>query len=140
MGVTSSCGSSVEIDEINLDETGVDIEAGPESHSETLSAEPPMPDLDINAPMANVEAHAEEINCLAVSRDGSLVASGSEDCSVRVWSTEKWDCVRELLGHNDYITCLLFVGTRLLSGSGDMTVRMWDLIQGDCLFVRPLGT
>lgn len=134
MGLTSSCRSDTQTDEIDL-QSNVDIEAGPDSQLEP-ECSPPSSDLGTNAPLASVKAHTEEINCLAVSKDGSLVASGSEDCSVRVWSTEGWDCVRELLGHNDYITCLVFVGTRLLSGSGDMTVLMWDLIQGDCIFVR----
>nr|CDS28887.1 WD repeat containing protein 86 [Hymenolepis microstoma] len=132
MGLTSSCPSNTQGDEIAL-EPNVDVEAGPDIQSES-ECSPPSNDLSTNAPMANVKAHTEEINCLVVSEDGSLVASGSEDCLVRVWSTERWDCVRELLGHDDYITCLVFVGTRLLSGSGDMKVLMWDLIQGDCIF------
>jgi WD40 repeat protein len=31
--------------------------------------------------------HDAEINCLAVSEDGSLVVSGSEDGTARMWST-----------------------------------------------------
>ncbi|VDN96167.1 unnamed protein product [Rodentolepis nana] len=132
MGLTSSCPSNTQRDEIAL-EPNDDIEAGPDTQSKT-ECSPQSNDFGTNAQMANVKAHAEEINCLVVSEDGSLVASGSEDCSIRVWSIDRWDCVRELLGHDDYITCLVFVGTRLLSGSGDMTVLMWDLIQGDRIF------
>ncbi|EUB60664.1 WD repeat-containing protein 86 [Echinococcus granulosus] len=82
-----------------------------------------------------IQAHGEEINCLAVSADASLLASGSEDCSVRLWTMEGFECVQELLGHNDYITCLVFAGKALLSGSGDMTVRKWDFPKGECLFI-----
>ncbi|KAL5111039.1 WD repeat-containing protein 86 [Taenia crassiceps] len=87
-----------------------------------------------------IQAHTEEINCLAVSADASLLASGSEDCSVRLWSMERFECVHELLGHTDYITCLVFAGKELLSGSGDMTVRKWDLTKGECLFVSSSDT
>lgn len=87
-----------------------------------------------------IQAHTEEVNCLAVSADATLLASGSEDCSVRLWSMERFECVHELLGHTDYITCLVFAGKELLSGSGDMTVRMWDLTKGECLFVSSFDT
>lgn len=85
--------------------------------------------------LAFTTAHLEEINCLAVSFDNSLVASGSEDFSVRVWETERFECVRELLGHRDYITCLTFAGKSLLTGSADTTIKKWDLLSGDCHFV-----
>ena len=93
---------------------------------------------DVNKPLQTIQAHREEINCIAVSADASLIASGSDDCSVRVWSVENFDCLREFLGHSDYITCVVFAGHGVLSGSGDMTIRKWDLISGDCVFVSSL--
>ncbi|KAM7538040.1 hypothetical protein Aperf_G00000059523 [Anoplocephala perfoliata] len=132
MGSISSCRSNSQINEIALQPTD-DLE---ERNDHQIETEVPLPANDpiISTLLATVQAHSEEINCLAISKDASLIASGSEDCSIRVWSTEQWDCIRELLGHNDYITCLVFAGTRLLSGASDTTVRMWDLINFECIF------
>ncbi len=121
-----------------------DAEGSPEDNDESSPQDPPANgtanapisacDLE-NPPIACVDAHVDEINCLAVAPDKSLIASGSEDFSVRVWELEKFECVREMLGHRDYITCLTFAGQSLLSGSADTTVKKWDLMTGDCVFV-----
>ena len=39
--------------------------------------------------------HEDGVNCLSVSADGSVLVSGSEDCTSRVWSIEgpKEDCL-----------------------------------------------
>ncbi len=38
--------------------------------------------------LAVLQGHASHIHCLAVSHDGSLVATGSCDCTVRIWDVE----------------------------------------------------
>lgn len=133
MGSISSCHSNCQTNEFALQSMD-GLEAGDNPQIEA-EASMPVNDSAISPLLATVQAHGEEINCLAISKDASLIASGSEDCSVRVWSTEQWDCIRELLGHSDYITCLVFAGTHLLSGSSDTTVRMWNLFKGECIFV-----
>ena len=34
------------------------------------------------------EGHEDGINCLAIAADESVLVSGSEDCTVRIWDLE----------------------------------------------------
>ncbi|VDK81611.1 unnamed protein product [Dibothriocephalus latus] len=89
-------------------------------------------------PAVKLEGHHEEVNCIAVSADGSLLASGSEDFSVRIWNFGEgasYECIRELVGHTEYVVCVAFMGNYLLSGSGDMTLRKWNVSTGACELV-----
>ena len=130
MGSCSSLAVSIN----STNETICEID-DPESVVPTEDESATPKGLGTNRFMHNIQAHGEEINCISVSPDASLIVSGSDDCSVRVWSVDRFDCVREFLGHSDYITCVVFAGGEVLSGSGDMTIRKWDLISGDCVFV-----
>ena len=46
-------------------------------------------DRDKTWEIATLEGHQECINVLTVSEDGSLVITGSDDCTARLWSTEE---------------------------------------------------
>ena len=39
--------------------------------------------------------HEESINCMALSEDGSMLVTGSEDATARMWSTrtEETECL-----------------------------------------------
>ena len=54
------------------------------------------------------KGHTSAISCLAVSLDGQMLASGSEDCSVRLWHVPSHQCVR-VLPHKGVITTLQFM-------------------------------
>lgn len=81
--------------------------------------------------------HVEPIDGLAFSHNSYYLASGSDDKTVRVWSTsekkegeeaiEVRDSLCNLLGHGDYVNCVSFSSdsTRLASGSSDLTIRIW---------------
>jgi RNA polymerase sigma factor (sigma-70 family) len=82
------------------------------------------------------EGHAGEVNGVAVSADGRVVASGSwEDYTVRLWDRETGRQRRVLAGHTDYVRAIAPSpdGKTLFSGSGDGTIRQWDLASGDQL-------
>jgi WD40 repeat protein len=78
-----------------------------------------------------LEGHTGGVFALAVLSEGTL-ASGSEDCTVRVWDTESGACLFTLEGHTSYAKCLAVLsdGT-LVSGSFDGTLRVWK--DGACL-------
>ena len=65
---------------------------------------------------------------VAFSPDGSLLASDSDNNSIRIWDTSDWTEVQTLTGHTDWLSSLTFSpdGTLLASGSADLTVRIWD--------------
>ncbi len=66
---------------------------------------------------------------LAFSRDGSLLASGGQDQTVRVWDVDRGTEVRRLEGHESPVWGVQFgpEGRRIVSASRDETVRLWDL-------------
>ncbi|XP_037090236.1 WD repeat-containing protein 86-like [Pollicipes pollicipes] len=73
---------------------------------------------------------------MALSEDGSLLITGSEDCTARMWSTKTDDteCLGALEGHTSYITCVASCDTFVVTGSADSTIKKWDMTSCDCLF------
>ena len=64
----------------------------------------------------------------AFSPDGSLIATGSDDFSIRVWHAKDGAAEKVLTGHGGAISSLSFPrDARILSASSDGTVRLWTL-------------
>jgi WD40 repeat protein len=89
---------------------------------------------DINL-LQSLEEHEGSVNCMALSDDGSLLASGSDDATIRIWSTktDQVECIGILEGHDDYITCLLIEDSFILSSSADKTIKKWELASCECI-------
>ncbi|MET8090775.1 AAA family ATPase [Micromonospora sp. NPDC005220] len=70
-----------------------------------------------------------EAESLAWSPDGSRLAAGCKDNSVRVWDVRTSSSAGVLRGHADWVGTLAWSpsGRYLASGSDDRTVRVWDI-------------
>ena len=73
--------------------------------------------------------HAGAVLALAVSTDGTLLASGGVDRLVVVWEAGTLACLRKFKGHRNTVTCLVFRRKthELFSGSDDRTIKIWNL-------------
>ncbi len=69
------------------------------------------------------------INALAISPDGQILASGSEDKTVQLWDTQTYKLLSRLKGHSGWVTSLAFSkdGKLLASGDADKTIKLWDV-------------
>ena len=77
-------------------------------------------------------------NCVAFSRDGTLLASGSGS-QVLLWNPETQTQLAALTGHSQAVTSVAFSadGTILATSSTDQTVRLWDLTRFPQLRPKP---
>ncbi|KAG1679029.1 WD repeat-containing protein 86 [Nymphon striatum] len=75
------------------------------------------------------------VNTMDISDDGSLLATGGEDCVIRLWSTQA--CHEEpigvLTGHKGYISCVTIYDDFVISGSNDFTVKKWSVLTENCI-------
>jgi WD40 repeat protein len=87
--------------------------------------------------LQTLDDHESGINCMALSNDGSVLATGSDDHNIRLWSakTTPVECLSVLTGHADYITHILIEENFLVSASADRTIRKWDMTNAQCVFV-----
>jgi WD40 repeat protein len=80
--------------------------------------------------LVKVLAHGSVVYGVAFSPDGTRLATGCRDNSIRLWDVASQEEVAELRGHTEYVHAVAFSpdGTRLASASGDETVRVWDTL------------
>ncbi|MHC4970919.1 MAG: protein kinase domain-containing protein [Planctomycetota bacterium] len=73
-------------------------------------------------------AHQDKVTAVAFSPDGTRIASGSEDKSLRIWDSATGEELFALPGLSDSVTALAFSprGDRVAAASTDMLVRVWD--------------
>ena len=76
--------------------------------------------------------HTEPITCLKFSTNSTLLASGSRDHAIQVWSVETAQALYRLAAHEGPVTSLAFSSDslRLVSGSEDNLVIIWDMSTG----------
>ena len=75
---------------------------------------------------------------VAISTDGKLAVSGSDDGKVRLWKYEESKSPVTLAGHSDIVSSVAISpnGQIIASGSKDKTIRLWNASNGS--FIREL--
>lgn len=83
----------------------------------------------------SVRAHDKEINTVTVSPNDSLIATGSQDRTIRLWRASDLTSVARLNGHKRSVWKVVFspVDRCLASASGDRTVKLWSIADYTCI-------
>ncbi|HEY2466918.1 MAG TPA: caspase family protein [Terracidiphilus sp.] len=76
--------------------------------------------------------HTSDVNAFAFSPDGRMLASGSQDNTIKFWNVASGRELRTLTGHKGAVFSVVFSpdGRILASVSSDMTVKLWDVASG----------
>ncbi|MFK5971465.1 MAG: TIR domain-containing protein [Candidatus Marithrix sp.] len=74
--------------------------------------------------------HSSDVNSIAFSPDGQIIASAGEDETVRFWDVKTQKTLgKPLIGHSSAVTSIAFSpdGQILASASEDKTIRLWNV-------------
>lgn len=91
----------------------------------------PMPD-QVTLPKQTLKEPAGAVVSASYSPDGTLLATGCADGSIKIWDTATGEVKYTLRGHKKPVKALAFapVGALLASGNDDRLVKLWDPIHG----------
>lgn len=101
-------------------------------------------DVNTQTPLHTCEGHKHWVLALAWSPDSERVASGCKNGDINLWSPKTGQRLTKcpLIGHNKYITCLVWEPLncnpdcrRLASSSKDSSIRIWDTVLQRCELV-----
>ena len=86
--------------------------------------------VDQNPNLQDISVDMEEISSVAFSPNGMLLASGSDNGTMKLWDVATRESIATLKGHTEYVRSVAFSpdGTLLASGSDDGTVKLWDVV------------
>lgn len=80
-------------------------------------------------------AHEKSINAIRSNHNESLLASCSQDRSIKVWDANNLQMTMVLKGHKRSVWDVAFnkIEKILASVAGDGTVKIWNLVNGECI-------
>lgn len=86
-------------------------------------------------PVHTCVGHSRGINEVSWNPVSPLVATASDDKTVRLWDAVTNDCAVELRGHDNFVFCVDQHHSTVVTGSFDETVKLWDIRTGGTLAV-----
>jgi len=86
--------------------------------------------------VGSLSKHANQVNDLELIKNGNenLLASSSDDNSIKIWDLTTFMCKLTLNGHTNKVTGLKFVSNDVIaSGSMDNTIMLWNITSGNLI-------
>lgn len=85
--------------------------------------------LDVPWDIDVLAGHTGRVRDIAISPDGSRIASASGDLTVRIWDSATGESLLVLGGHRGWVEAVAFSadGRRVASGGRDNLVKVWDI-------------
>lgn len=83
-----------------------------------------------------LQGHSAVVVTVQVHPVFTVVVSGSEDGTIKVWDHESGDYIRTLKGHTNTVNSLDFTpitGSHLASCSTDLSIKLWDFTTYACI-------
>jgi WD40 repeat protein/energy-coupling factor transporter ATP-binding protein EcfA2 len=98
----------------------------------TIEARSSLLSTVANPDATRLNAHTNSVKGVALSSDGRVLATGSDDHTARLWDISNFHRPRPLgalTGHTNYVSSVAFSpgGRVLATGSDDHTARLWDI-------------
>ena len=95
---------------------------------------PVLPSLSFSA-TSTLDGHTSAVNALAISLDQRILASASDDRTVRLWDLVTGQELRQLIGHSDRVQAVAISpnGQMIASGGGDNLIKLWNPLTGEAI-------
>lgn len=91
-------------------------------------------ELDLKT-FASTRAHEKDINIVSIAPNDSLIATGSQDKTVKLWKSTDLSHVATLKGHRRGVwdVCFSPFDRIVATCSGDKTIKLWSLGDFSCV-------
>jgi WD40 repeat protein/serine/threonine protein kinase len=89
-------------------------------------------DVATGEQLRRLNRHTATVRSVVFSSDGNLIATASDDHTIRIWDMTAPGAPMSLLGHSDAVLSVCFSPDAkwLVSGSRDHTIRIWGAASG----------
>jgi WD40 repeat protein len=84
-------------------------------------------------------SHVERIGCMAINQSGTLLATGSEDHTVKLWNVQSGLLIRSFYGLREGVRGICFADNdaEIMAGDGRGNLISWQL-NGKTIFYKKL--